>query len=285
MLAIQVPDGNDTSFLVNYTWINNFYNVHGFPHIKFFTGYEETTLPLNISLLKALNFSSSWSTEVTATGLSDISAIDNARIRANVAIDMFLDSDPTTSQSRFPDYEVMVWLSSTGGIDPVGSASKDSSGDQMRYDIQLSPNPADPPVRFFLSYGQNNRGQKVYSWQSSQMGNTTSVGGQGFQANFAPLLQYLWQFGLVPSDLFLGTVQFGTETFFAGHEATFSANNPNMTIETASSGVSGAGANGTVLSPLHTPTTGPKNEAERWTCDSSLLFMPFVVLGVLAVLV
>lgn len=192
---------------------------------------------------------------------------------------MFLDSDPTTSQSRFPDYEVMVWLSSTGGIDPVGSASKDSAGDQMRYDIQLSPDPSSPPVRFFLSYGQNNRGQKVYSWQSSQMDNTTFVGGQGFQANFAPLLQYLWQFGLVPPDLFLGTVQFGSETFFAGHEATFSANDPNMTIETVNSGGSGTGASGTVLSPLHTPTSGPKNAAGRWACDNSLLFVSSVVLG------
>lgn len=271
-----MPNDDDTSFLVNYTWINNFYNVHGFPHIKFFTGYDNTVLPVNVSLLTTLSFSSSWLTTVTATGLSDVSALDDARIRANVAIDMFLDSDPIKSQSRFPDYEVMIWLFSTGGIDPVGSASKDSEGNQMRYDIQLSPDPTDPPVRFFLSYGQNNRGQKVFSWQSSQMGNTTSVGGSDFQANFAPLIQYLWQFELISSDLFLGTVQFGTETFFAGQEATFSANNPNATVETVGSDATGGHGS---ITPLHTPSGGQKNQAGRWTGDRRLLFVASVVLG------
>lgn len=65
-----------------------------------------------------------------------------------------------------------------------------------------------------LSTGNNSNGQIVHSW----IANKTLT---AFDMDFAPLLDFLSQQNMVPADVYLGTVQFGTETFAALGEVNF----------------------------------------------------------------
>jgi xyloglucan-specific endo-beta-1,4-glucanase len=67
-----------------------------------------------------------------------------------------------------------------------------------------------------LYSGANSAGQTVYSWLAAS--NITS-----FNANVAPLIHALWQKNFIPQSIYLGTFQFGTETFHATDNVTFSA--------------------------------------------------------------
>lgn len=100
---------------------------------------EDNRIPINISEIATLNFSGQWITYVDGTenetSTDQAQALDHARVRSNVAIDMFLDTSPELSQQFRPAYEIMIWFWSITGIDPVGTPAKDSSGNQMQYDI------------------------------------------------------------------------------------------------------------------------------------------------------
>jgi hypothetical protein len=50
------------------------------------------------------------------------------------------------------------------------------------------------------------------------------------RADYSPLIHYLWQFDYMPRDAFLGTLQFGTETFHAVDEVLFRATNYSLAI-------------------------------------------------------
>jgi Glycosyl hydrolase family 12 len=63
----------------------------------------------------------------------------------------------------------------------------------------------------------------VYSWLASS--NITS-----FNDDISPLFTYLTNNNLLPNTTYLGIVQFGTETFHATSNVTFSASNYNLTV-------------------------------------------------------
>ena len=46
-------------------------------------------------------------------------------LRANVALDLFADLDPNAAQNEtHAGYEIMVWLASFGGAEPIGYSRK-----------------------------------------------------------------------------------------------------------------------------------------------------------------
>ena len=56
---------------------------------------------------------------------SEDSALGGLDLRANVALDLFADLDPDAAQSEIrASYEIMVWLASFGGVEPIGYSRK-----------------------------------------------------------------------------------------------------------------------------------------------------------------
>jgi hypothetical protein len=64
---------------------------------------------------------------------------------------------------------------------------------------------------FSLYHGFNAQGQHVFSWLSES--NMTST-----DADYSPLLRYIWQKGLLSGALWLGQLEFGFEVMHAGEE-------------------------------------------------------------------
>lgn len=126
---------NGSSFEARYQWTDNYFSVHGYPHIRL----EDSRLPVNVSQLYSLDFKAQWSTYVDGTqrkdGHDQAVALDTARVQSNVAIDMFLDRTEDDATGFRPTYEIMIWFWHCEGVDPVGAASIDSNGNQMQYDI------------------------------------------------------------------------------------------------------------------------------------------------------
>jgi hypothetical protein len=107
---------------------------------------------------------------------------------------------------------------------------------------RISPTPSS-----FLYQGFNNNGQNVFSWLPEN--NVTKV-----DSDFSPLLHYLWQFSLISPDVYLGSVAFGTETFFAYEKTIFSASDYllNVTVNSTQA-----------INPLSTPTPTPKSASMK----------------------
>ncbi|PIA97474.1 hypothetical protein CB0940_05492 [Cercospora beticola] len=91
--------------------------------------------------------------------------------------------------------------------------------------------PRDPPVimslddiDFTLYNGTNSRGQLVYSWVADQTSPT-------FDLDFAPLLNYLQRREGIPEDVYVGTVQFGSETFYSDSPMNFSVSSFEAEVE------------------------------------------------------
>jgi len=71
--------------------------------------------------------------------------------------------------------------------------------------------------------GPNENGQYVYSWLASTVIND-------FDEDISPLIHYLWRHKYISESTYLGIVQFGTETFYATSNVTFSTWNFNMSL-------------------------------------------------------
>lgn len=64
----------------------------------------------------------------------------------------------------------------------------------------------------------------MYSWVTNQTLTT-------FELDVAPLFGYLWENEGVPGDVYLGVVQFGTETFYSKNQMNFSVSSYEARIE------------------------------------------------------
>ena len=59
-------------------------------------------------------------------------------LRANVALDLFADLDPNAAQNETQaSYEIMVWLASFGGAEPIGYSRKSGCLTQHIGDVPL----------------------------------------------------------------------------------------------------------------------------------------------------
>ncbi|KAF7763621.1 CAZyme family GH12 [Agaricus bisporus var. burnettii] len=114
-------------------------------------------------------------------------------IRANVAYDLWLGASPVGAPaSRNSSYEIMVWLSRQGGIQPIGGPT--ASG------IQLAGN------TWTLWSGPNSNWQVL-----SFVSDTGDI--PNFNADFKEFFDYLVQNSGVSSQQYVQAIQAGTEPF------------------------------------------------------------------------
>ncbi len=71
--------------------------------------------------------------------------------------------------------------------------------------------------------GPNGNGQYVYSWLAS-----STI--ENFDEDISPLIAYLWKQKYISESIYLGTVQFGSETFHADANVTFSVQDFSITV-------------------------------------------------------
>jgi hypothetical protein len=98
-----------------------------------------------------------------------------------------------------------------------------------------------------LYSGTNGNGQTVFSWVTNDT--ITS-----FNADIAPLILFFPQYGYIPSDVYLGTIQFGTETFFASSKINFTVNQFSASLASTSFSTNGSSGTG---NPSQTTTVQP----------------------------
>ncbi|EXJ93927.1 hypothetical protein A1O1_02320 [Capronia coronata CBS 617.96] len=205
---------NGTAFDATWRWINNSDSVHAYPHFKL----DSPLYPLSVRELAAVDFEGTWGLNVTSaandTDQQRLQALDDNYVQYNVALDMFLDANASQASADLPGYEIMVWLSYSYDVYPVGIDK--SSPDKDQYIIG--------DTRFFLFSGTNSQNQTVFSWLPEH--NLTAS-----NADYSPLIHYLWQFNFMPADIYLGTVQFGTETYHATSEVLFRATNYTLSLD------------------------------------------------------
>ncbi|WPA98044.1 uncharacterized protein RHO25_002655 [Cercospora beticola] len=195
--------------------------VHAYPHVEL----RSERLPLQLGELRTLKIAASWSlapvslidgTSQDPTTEPVAGALEDNDVQANVVLDVFADAD--VEKSRTPaqqTYELMVWVGVFGNASwPIGMNE-----------------PRDPPVimslddiDFTLYNGTNSRGQLVYSWVADQTSPT-------FDLDFAPLLNYLQRREGIPEDVYVGTVQFGSETFYSDSPMNFSVSSFEAEVE------------------------------------------------------
>lgn len=232
--SIQISE-NGTEFNSTWKWSDNPLSVHSFPNIKL----NSNILPLQLSNLSSLNISASWTMAPSNSKQgTDLASIETA---ANVIIDMFLDPNSTIANSTtLPQYEVMVWIAAFDGKLPIGySSSMKNPPKQILGGIELYAS-----LNYFcvsllsksstLYMGQNSNGQYVYSWLAP--GNIYD-----FNEDISLLLHYLWRHKYIDESNFLGTVQFGTETFHSTSNVTFSTQNFNLSVHSGKPQVASSG--------------------------------------------
>ncbi|KIX97952.1 uncharacterized protein Z520_06030 [Fonsecaea multimorphosa CBS 102226] len=179
--------------------------VHAFPNIKM----DSDVFPIEISQVSAINFETEWYYGVgddrpEAMNVADLTA---ASLDANVAIDMFLDSDPDKATDTVQaKYEVMIWLGQFG-------ASTQQIGLQQGAIATQVVN----GTTFSLYSGLNGIGQSVLTWVASN----AATGVQDFNADIGPLLQGLTGLGGPTVNDYLGYIAFGSETLDSGSNVTF----------------------------------------------------------------
>jgi hypothetical protein len=184
--------------------------VHAFPNIKM---DADDVLPLRISNVAEVNFQAEWAYGVgdAQPTTSNINDLTDADVNANVAIDMFVDSDPDkASDTVDAKYEVMVWLADFGAAtQPIGLAK----GAVITQEVN--------GTTFSLYTGDNGLGQIVLTWVA-----TGTV--QDFTADLSPLLQGLAAVDGPSESDYLGYMAFGSEVLSSGTNVTFY--NPSLSM-------------------------------------------------------
>ncbi|RMZ87897.1 hypothetical protein DV736_g4875, partial [Chaetothyriales sp. CBS 134916] len=203
--CLTVSDGG-RNFSVTYKWEGDASTVKAFPYAKAWP----SNFPVQLWNLSSLPFSASWRTFVNGTENESVQkqeqAYDNAALRANVAVDMFLSDNSTNSTLVGPPIEIMIWPWYTKTILPLGYDTSTPANDTVEIG----------GVEYSLYQGYNIQGQHVFSWLAHE--NLTQV-----DVDYAPLLSYIVDKGFLGGGLYLGQLEFGTEVMNANDQATFEA--------------------------------------------------------------
>lgn len=204
---------DDTAFSVTYQWTGDASTVKGFPYVK----ADPSRLPVQLWNVSSLEFSAQWRTYVKDTeNWSDEEqaiAMDNTGLRVNTAVDMFLSDNAENSTGLGPPIEIMIWQWFTPTVLPLGHAESTPEKDTVEV----------AGTNYSLYHGWNAQGQHVFSWLPHQ--NLTSV-----DTDYAPLLWYIYEQGLLSGALYMGQLEFGTEIMHAGEETHFEAWNYTLRI-------------------------------------------------------
>lgn len=124
---------------------------------------------------------------------------------------MFLSTNATNATGANPPIEIMIWPWYSSWVKPLGWAETDPNQHVVMVD----------GMNFSLYSGYNDGGQHVFSWLAHQ--NMTST-----DADYAPLIKYIWQKGILPGDLWVGQLEFGTEVLHAAATTIFTASDYNL---------------------------------------------------------
>lgn len=174
-------------------------------------------LPVQLWNVSTLQFSGNWSTIVEGTEdqspQQQAQAYDDIGLKVNSAIDMFLSDNITNSTEVGPPIEIMIWLWYVPAILPLGHAESTPEIDVVEV----------AGTNFSLYHGWNAQGQHVFSWLAHQ--NLTST-----DADYSPLLRYIWEKGQLSGALYLGQLEFGTEVMHAGLTTTFTASDYKLKL-------------------------------------------------------
>ncbi|KAL2432528.1 hypothetical protein ABEF95_012329 [Exophiala dermatitidis] len=196
----QFPQGPDTQ------------PVHAFPNIKL---DAEKVFPIQIEDVDRIDFEARWAYGVgdDKPDSTNAAALTDINLNSNVAIDMFLDSDPkNATDTNAAKYEVMIWLAAFGAAtQPIGLAK----GAVATQDIN--------GTTFSLYYGQNSLEQSVLTWVASG-----TV--QDFYADVGPLLQGLTGLGGPTVNDYLGYMAFGSEALYVESNVTFYNSHLSMEV-------------------------------------------------------
>ncbi|KIW05743.1 uncharacterized protein PV09_03599 [Verruconis gallopava] len=256
--CLDVNDGG-TSFTVTYKWTGTPTLVKSYPYMKPFP----SRLPVQLWNVSQLNFAADWSITVNSAGdtsePAQAAAYDAAGLRANVAVDMFLSDNALNSTGFRPPLEIMIWTWWIPVMKPLGWDESTPDIDRVVID----------GVAFSLYHGYNDRNQHVFSWLSER--NLTST-----NADYSPLLKYIWQKGLLSGALYLGQLEFGTEIAYASEETVFEAKNYTLQLvrqgdpedRAASSSAAAAAATSTTTSSSLRETTPTSTSAKPASSSS-----------------
>ncbi|KZO89966.1 glycoside hydrolase family 12 protein [Calocera viscosa TUFC12733] len=171
--------GTDISWTTTYTWANNENDVKTYANVL-----NNNVLGVTLASITSLPTTWDWSYTSESSGL-----------RADVSYDMWLGTSSTgTAASSTSSYEIMVWLSGLGGIEPVGSLLTSSvSIDGYTWNL----------------WSGTNSNWEVYSFIPATSG--TSI--TSFSTNLLPFFTYLVTNHGVSTSLYLNAIQTGTEAF------------------------------------------------------------------------
>ena len=123
-------DSDGSSFNVTWQWARGDPSqpVHSFPYVRFNSAY----LPGRLYDVSQLHVAGNWDMFPTEDASRDVE--DSGTI-ANVAIDMFLDTDDGRSaDATQASHEVMIWFATYGGGAPFGDATG------IRHRVAVQPN-------------------------------------------------------------------------------------------------------------------------------------------------
>ncbi|KDQ50910.1 glycoside hydrolase family 12 protein [Jaapia argillacea MUCL 33604] len=169
--------GNTVSWSTSYTWANNPSNVKAYPNL-----ISNTAKGVQLSAIQSAPSTYEWTYLTQSSGL-----------RADVSYDIWLGTaasgNPASSASS---YEIMIWLSGLGGIQPIGS--------QILSNVQIAGH------GWNLWKGPNSNWE-VLSFVSAS-GNINN-----FSADLNAFFQYLVKNQGVSSSQYVQVIQAGTEPF------------------------------------------------------------------------
>lgn len=187
--------------------------MHAFPNVLVDGG----VFPATVQSLEQIDFNVQWTYGVgnSSTTTTDETSLTADTLNANVAVDMFLDADKTSSgNSSKARYEVMVWFADFGAAaQPIGLAQGVVSTETVN------------GTTFNLYYGTNSLKQNVLTWSASE---TTD----NFNGNLLPLITKLFTLGNAnfPSATdYLGYFAFGSEAYYSNDFVTFAV--PHLAID------------------------------------------------------
>ncbi|CAK7227555.1 hypothetical protein SBRCBS47491_006609 [Sporothrix bragantina] len=191
--------------------------VHAFPNVLVDGG----VFPATVQSLAQIGLDVQWTYGVgnETTKTTDETALTADTLNANVAVDMFLDSDKTSSgNSSKALYEVMVWFADFGAAaQPIGLADGAVTTETIN------------GTSFSLYYGTNSLKQNVLTWMASE---TTD----NFEGDLLPLITKLFTLDNAnfPSATdYLGYFAFGSEAYYSDGFVTFTV--PHLSIDVTTS--------------------------------------------------
>ncbi|KAH7123003.1 concanavalin A-like lectin/glucanase domain-containing protein [Dactylonectria macrodidyma] len=200
--------------------------VHAYPNMK----VEGEVFPKKVEDIKNITIDFEWTYGVgkKAVKKNDWDALEAVTLNANVAMDMFLDSDKDNAKdSEKASHEVMVWFAAIGtATQPLG-LTKDAQA------IASAKNMTIDGVKFGLWYDSNQNDQFVITWMPFEDVDS-------FTGNLYPLVEEVMKMGassnseyskFPSSSDYIGYMSWGTEAYYSEKNVTFNVAKLSIDID------------------------------------------------------